>query len=157
MATFTTAAWVPQWSEDASLNISSLNPTELVINWPEVADKTDFAEYRVYVDGVEEARLANQTYYELGGLNAGHKYSFKVVPYNIPGFAGAALETMVVTPGGGGLVFDFTPQVIDKGESGYYHHYELVYSVDLDNLVLTWNFGNGLDKNLRQNLECIPV
>ena len=60
VATFTTAAWVPQWSEDASLSISSLNPTELVIIWPEVADKTDFAEYRLYVDGVEEARLANK-------------------------------------------------------------------------------------------------
>mgnify|MGYP000843913996 FL=1 len=157
VATFTTAAWVPQWPEDASLSISNLYPTELVINWPEVADKTDFAEYRLYVDGVEEARLANQTYYELGGLNAGHKYSLKVVPYNIPGFAGAALETIVVTPGGGGLVFNFAPQATDKGESGYYYHYELVYPVDLDNLVLTWNFGNGLDKNLRQNLECIRL
>lgn len=157
VATFTTAAWVPQWPQDASLSISNLNPTELVVNWPEVADKTDFAEYRVYVDGVEEARLANQTYYELGGLDSGHRYDLKVVPYNIPGFAGAALETIVVTPGGGGLVFNFAPQAIDKGESSYYHHYELVYPVDLDKLVLTWNFGNGLDKNLKQNLECIRL
>lgn len=156
-AKVTTAAQVPQWPDEASLSISNLYPTELVINWPEIADKTDFAEYRVYVDGVEEARLASQTYYELSGLDAGHKYSLRVVPYNIPGYAGAALETMVVTSGGGGLVFNFAPQAIDKGESGYYHHYELVYPVDLDNLLLTWNFGNGLDKNLRQNLECIRV
>ncbi|MGR6836864.1 fibronectin type III domain-containing protein [Syntrophomonas erecta] len=156
-ATVITAAQVPQWPKDANLSISNVYPTELVINWPKVADEIDFAEYRVYVDGVEEARLPNQNYYELGGLNAGHKYSLKVVPYNVLGFAGAALETMVVTPGGGGLVFNFAPQAIDKGESDYYHHYELVYPVDLYNLVLTWNFGNGLDKNLRQNLECISL
>lgn len=155
-AKITTAAQVPQWPAESSLSISNLYPTELVINWPEVTD-TDFAEYRVYVDGVEEARLASQTYYELGGLDSGHRYDLKVVPYNVSGYAGAALETMVVTPGGGGLVFDFAPQAIDKGESDYYHHYELVYPVDLDNLVLTWNFGNGLDKNLRQNLECIRL
>ena len=80
-----------------------------------------------------------------------------MVPYNVSGYSGAALETIMVTPGGGGLVFSFAPQAVDKGETNYYHHYELVYPVDLDTLVLTWNFGNGLDKNLRQNLECIRL
>lgn len=149
---------VPVWSENAALTAESIMATELILRWPQVSNPNDLAGYKVYVDGVEEASLpAIQNYYELGGLNSGIKYILAVKPFNEVGQIGEALETMVVTPGAGGLTFTFAPYAIDKGETGFYHNYEIVNPVDMDNFSLAWNFGNGLDKNLRFNLECIHL
>lgn len=149
---------VPVWPEDATLKADSVMATELIMRWPQVSNTNDLAGYKVYVDGAEEATLPPiQVYYELYGLNSGVKYILSVKPFNALGELGEAIETMVVTPGAGGLTFTFTPTAIDEGEDGYYHNYEIVNPVDMDNFSLAWNFSNGLDKNLRFNLECIHL
>ena len=149
---------VPVWSNNADLTVDSLMATELILRWPQVSNTSDLAGYKVYVDGVEEDSLpAMQAYYELYGLNSGQKYILSVKPFNELGQLGNAIETMVVTPGAGGLAFTVSPTATDNGESGYYHNYTIVNPVDLDNFSLAWNFGNGLDKNLRFNLECIHL
>ncbi|MEN6461550.1 MAG: fibronectin type III domain-containing protein [Syntrophomonas sp.] len=149
---------IPTWSDGASLSAEDVLNTELVLRWPQVSNPDDLAGYKVYVDGVEEASLPPiQDYYELYGLNSGQKYVLSVKPYNETGELGDAIETMVVTPGAGGLSFTFNPYAIDEGESGYYHNYDIVNPVDMDSFSLAWNFGNGLDENLRLNLECIHL
>ncbi len=149
---------IPIWGENAALTADSVMATELVLRWPHVSNTNDLAGYKVYVDGVEEDILpAIQNYYELYGLNSGIKYILSVKPFNELGELGDAIETMVVTPGAGGLTFTFTPTAIDEGEDGYYHNYQIVNPVDMDNFSLAWNFSNGLDKNLRFNLECIHL
>ncbi len=149
---------VPVWPEDATLTADSVMATELVLRWPQVSNTNDLAGYKVYVDGVEDDSLpAIQNYYELYGLSSGIKYILSVKPFNELGELGEAIETMVVTPGAGGLTFTLTPTAIDEGEDGYYHNYEIVNPVDMDNFSLAWNFSNGLDKNLRFNLECIRL
>lgn len=155
--TATTLPGISAWPDNAALKADGVMATELILHWPQIGG-VDLAGYKVYVDGVEEASLtAMQTYYELYGLNSGHKYLLSVKPFNELGQTGAAIETMVVTPGTGGLTFTFTPTAIDQGEAGYYHHYSIVNPVDLDDCSLRWNFSNGLDKNLRFNLECIHL
>jgi uncharacterized repeat protein (TIGR02059 family) len=149
---------LPVWPENAVLTTESIMATELTLRWPQVSNPSDLDGYKVYVDDVEEASLpAIQNYYELGGLNSGNKYILAVKPFNATGQTGAALETMAVTPGAGGLTFTFSPYAIDKGESGFYHNFEIVNLMDLDNFSLAWNFSNGLDKNLRFNLECVHL
>ncbi|KUK52438.1 MAG: RCC1 repeat-containing protein [Desulfotomaculum sp. 46_296] len=145
---------IPTWTENATLTADGVMATELVLRWPHV--NNNLAGYKVYVDGVEEASLlAIQNYYELYGLNSGQKYILSVKPFNELGQLGSAIETMVVTPGSSGLTFTFAPAATDLGEQGYYHNYQIISPVDLDNFSLVWNFSNGLDKNLRFNLECI--
>ncbi len=149
---------VPEWPENAALTAESVLATELILRWPQVSNTNDLAGYKVYVDGVEDATLPPiQVYYELYGLNSGEKYILAVKPFNELGQLGDAIETMVVTPGAGGLTFNFSPSAIDLGEAGYYHNYQIVNPVDMDNFSLVWNFSNGLDKNLRFNLECIHL
>lgn len=149
---------VPVWSAGAGLTAESVLATELVLRWPQVSNTGDLAGYKVYVDGAEEASLpAMQIYYELTGLSSGQKYILAVKPFNETGELGAALETMVVTPGAGGLTFTFAPAATDLGESGYYHNYQINNPVDMESFSLAWNFSNGLDKNLRFNLECIHL
>ncbi|MEN6327872.1 MAG: fibronectin type III domain-containing protein [Syntrophomonas sp.] len=149
---------IPTWSDGASLSAEDVLNTELVLRWPQVSNPDELAGYKVYVDGVEEASLPSiQTYYELYGLNSGQKYILSVKPYNETGELGDAIETMVVTPGAGGLSFTFNPYAADEGESGYYHNYDIVNPVDMDSFSLAWNFSNGLDENLRSNLECIHL
>ncbi|OPX86441.1 MAG: Exoglucanase B precursor [Pelotomaculum sp. PtaB.Bin104] len=155
--TATTLTCIPAWPDDAALTAEGVMATELILRWPQIGG-SDLTGYKVYVDGVEEASLpAIQNYYELYGLNSGQKYILSVKPINELGQTGEAIETMVVTPGAGGLTFIFAPAAIDQGEAGYYHNYDIVNPVDLDNFSLAWNFSNGLDKNLRFNLECIHL
>lgn len=149
---------IPVWSENAILTAESVMATELVLRWPQVSNTSDLDGYKVYVDGIEEASLpAIQTYYDLYGLNSGKKYILSVKPFNEIGELGEAIETMVVTPGGGGLTFAFLSAAVDEGEDGYYHNYQIANPVDMDDFSLAWNFSNGLDKNLRFNLECIRL
>ncbi|MDD3654276.1 MAG: fibronectin type III domain-containing protein, partial [Desulfotomaculaceae bacterium] len=155
--TATTLPGIPAWPDNAVLEADGVMATELNLRWPQIGGG-DLAGYKVYVDGVEEASLpAMQTYYELYGLNSGQKYILSVQPFNELGQAGAAIETMVVTPGAGGLTFTFSPTAVDQGKAGYYHHYGIINPVDLDHFSLAWNFDKGLDKNLRFNLECIHL
>ncbi len=156
--TATTLSGIPVWPDNAALTADGVMATELILRWPQVSNAGDLAGYKVYVDGVEETSLpAIQNYYELYGLNSGHKYILSVKPFNELGQTGTAIETIVVTPGAGGLTFTFAPTAVDRGEAGYYHNYDLVSPVDLDNFSLIWNFSNGLDKNLRFNLECVHL
>jgi len=149
---------IPVWSANAALTADSVLATELVLRWPHVSNTSDLAGYKVYVDGAEDDSLpAMQSYYELYGLNSGQKYTLAVQPFNEIGQLGNAIETMVVTPGAGGVTFNFSPAATDQGETSYYHNYAIINPVDLDNFSLGWNFGNGLDKNLRFNLESIHL
>ena len=153
-----TSQGTPAWSAEAELTVSNLEATALTLTWKGVSNPLNVSGYVIYIDGAQEDTVpASQAYYDLGGLDAGRQYILGVRAVNEAGAASTMLQTLVVTDGGGGLLFTFAPFATDLGENGYYHNYVFKNTIDPDHFSISWNFDHGLDKSLLENLQKITL
>ncbi|RAV02016.1 fibronectin type III domain-containing protein [Paenibacillus sp. YN15] len=83
----------PQWTAGSALVISSLSVTGVRLNWPEAADDTGVAQYKLFTDESVTALLepAVREYY-VTGLVPGNSYRFAVAAVDAAGNASTPLE-----------------------------------------------------------------
>jgi hypothetical protein len=153
-----TLSVVPTWGTDAALTLSNVMATDVTINWPYSNTPEIVAGYALFVNGTEEERFRPTDYYcELGGLTSSTKYVFELKPFNKQGQFGEAISAMAVTDGAAVLNYTTTFVVEEIAGGEYYRNYLIKYPIDLTNFAMGWNFSNGIDTHLGNNLAGIRI